>query len=73
MARRPSPERLDAAWRAATRNRLTGERVSPETANAWIAAWEAQAAVDGLERGSGYWETGWAWMAEQRQSRTRPL
>jgi hypothetical protein len=72
MSRR-SPERLDAAWRAATRNRLIGERISPETADAWIAAWEAQAAEDGLERGSAYWVVGWAWIAHQRQSRTRPL
>lgn len=30
---------------------LIGERVTPETADAWIAAWEAKAADDGLERG----------------------
>ena len=58
MSRQSTPERLDAAWRAATRNRLIGDRVSPETADAWIAAWEAQAADDGLERGSAYWEAG---------------
>jgi hypothetical protein len=25
------------------------------TADAWIAAWEAKAAQDGIERGSAYW------------------
>ena len=58
MSRRSTPERLDEARRAATRNRLIGERVTPEMADAWIAAWEAQAAHDGLERGSEYWPGG---------------
>jgi hypothetical protein len=72
MSRRSTPERIAEARRAATRNRLIGERISPETVDAWIAAWEAQAAQDGLERGAAYWEAGWAWIAEQRRSRVRP-
>jgi hypothetical protein len=68
MSRRSTPERLDDARRAATRNRLIGDRVTPETADAW----EAQAADDGVERGAAYWEAGWAWISEQRRSRTRP-
>jgi hypothetical protein len=43
----------------------------PETADAWIAAWEAHATQDGLELGAAYWEAGWAWIAEQRGSRVR--
>jgi hypothetical protein len=72
MARRPDPERIDQARRAANRNRLIGEGVTEETADAWIAAWEAQAAQDGLERGSAYWQAGVEWIAEQRRSRMRP-
>ena len=72
MSRRSTPERIDAARRAATRNRLIGERVTEETADAWIAAWEAQAAQDGLERGSAYWQAGWDWIAAQREHRVRP-
>jgi hypothetical protein len=72
MSRRSTPERIDVAHRAATRNRLIGERVTPETADAWIAAWETQAAHDGVQRGSAYWEAGWAWIAERRRSRVRP-
>jgi hypothetical protein len=72
VARRSTPERIDAARRAATRNRLIGERATEETADAWIAAWEAKAAQDGLERGSAYWDAGWVWIAEQRQHRVRP-
>ena len=72
MSRRSTPERLEAARRAAVRNRLIGEGVTEETADAWIAAWEAKAAEDGLERGSAYWQAGWDWIAEQRQHRMRP-
>jgi hypothetical protein len=72
MSQRSTPERIDEARRAATRNRLIGERMTPETADAWIAAWEAKAAEDGLERGSAYWEAGWAWIADQRRTRLRP-
>ena len=52
-----------------THNRLIGERVTEVTADAWIAAWEAQAAQDGRERGSAYWQAGWAWIAERRKTR----
>jgi hypothetical protein len=31
---------------------------SPETADAWIAAWETKAAQDGLERGAAYRRAG---------------
>ena len=72
MSRRSTPKRIDEARRAATRNRLIGDGASEATADAWIAAWEAQAAQDGLERGAAYWEAGWEWIAEQRRSRVRP-
>jgi hypothetical protein len=55
MSRRSTPERLDEARRAATRNRLILDGATEATADAWIAAWEAQAALDGLERGAAYW------------------
>jgi hypothetical protein len=72
MSRRSTPERIDEARRAGTRNRLIGDGATETTADVWIAAWEAQAAQDGLERGRTYWEAGWAWIAEQRQSQVRP-
>jgi hypothetical protein len=43
MSRRSTSERIDQAGRAATRNRLIGERVAEATTDAWIAAWDAQA------------------------------
>ena len=72
MSRRSTPERIDAARRAATRNRLIGEGETEPTADAWIAAWDAQAAQDGLERGSAYWQAGWDWVAEQLTNPVRP-
>ena len=72
MARRADPERIDEARRAATRSRLISEGVTETTADAWIAAWEAQAAQEGLERGSAYWDAGWAWISAQRRARKLP-
>jgi hypothetical protein len=72
MSPRSTPERIDQARRAATRSRLIGEGVTEPTADAWIAAWEARAAREGLDRGSANWEAGWAWIGEQRRSRVRP-
>ena len=69
ISRRSAPERIDTAHRAATRARVIGERVTPETADVWIAAWDAKAATEGLERGAAYRDAGWAWITEQRQSR----
>jgi hypothetical protein len=57
---------------AATRNRLIGEGATEETADAWIAAWEVQAAQDELGRGADYWDAGWDWIAGQRNVRKAP-
>jgi hypothetical protein len=72
MSRRADPARIDEARRAATRNRLKGERMTEATADAWIAAWDAQPVQDGLESGRVYWERGWEWIASERQRRVRP-
>jgi hypothetical protein len=62
MSRRSTPERIDAARRAAVLSRLTGHGMSVERAQDWIARWEAQAARDGVERGSGFWDAGVSWI-----------
>ena len=72
MSRRSTPERIDQARRAATRSRLIGEGMTEETADARMAAWVAEAAQEGLERGAAYWDLGWEWIAEERRSRVRP-
>ncbi len=69
MSRRSTPERIDEARHAATRRRLILAGVTEANADAWIAAWEAQAARDGLPRDGAYWERGWAWIAAERQAR----
>ena len=53
----------------ATRNRLIGTGLDEASADAWIVAWEAQAAQDGLQRDGAYWEAGWRWIAAERERR----
>ncbi len=72
MSRRSTPERIYEARRAATHNRLIGDGATEDAADAWIAAWHAQAARDGLEGGTDYWQGAWEWIATQRQHRVRP-
>ena len=72
MSRRSDPTRIDEARRAATRSRLIGEGATEATAEAWIAAWEAQATRDGLQRGVSYWAAGWEWIAARRHRRAKP-
>ena len=60
-----------AVW-PARRDSNLGEGVTEPTADAWMAAWEAEAAQDGLERGAAYWEAGWEWITEEREHRVRP-
>jgi hypothetical protein len=72
MSRRADPERIDVARRAATLGRLVGDGVPNETAEAWIAAWDEEAARRGVSRGAEYWDAAWAWIAEERQTRGRP-
>ena len=69
MSRRSDPARIDKAREAATRNRLIGTGLTEATAASWIAAWEAQAARDGIERGAVYWGRAWDWITEERASR----
>jgi hypothetical protein len=72
VSRRADPERIQAARRAATVERLVGEGELRTRAETLVAAWEAQAGQGGLERGSAYWDAGWAWIAPQRGRQDRP-
>jgi hypothetical protein len=67
MSQRSTPERIDAARRVATRNRLIGQGMSAERAEHWIARWEAQAAQDGRQRDGAYWDAAYRWIAMQRR------
>ena len=72
MSRRSTPERIEEVRHRATRNRLIGVGMTEETADAWIDAWAAQAARDGVERGAGYWDAAYRWISAERQHRVRP-
>ena len=72
MYRPSTPERIEEARHQATRSRLIGVGMSEETAEAWIEAWAAKAAQDGVQRGAGYWDAAWRWIAERRRTRVRP-
>jgi hypothetical protein len=72
MSHRSTPERLEVAWHAATRNRLIGEGMTEATADAWIVAWTDQPAAEGLEHGAGWWDRGYKWIISERQHRVRP-
>lgn len=70
MARRSDPERLYLAHRAGHASRLRSQaKLSEEQAERWLTAWEAEAALRGLDRRSGeFWARAWDWIAEQRGS-----
>lgn len=64
-------ERINQARRAAIRNRLISSGKDRAVAERWCDAWEAEAALQGLERGSGYWDAGKVWIDAQCAARKR--
>jgi hypothetical protein len=68
MARRADPARLEEARRAATRNRLIGDGVPDERADALIAAWDSEAARRELPRDVRYWDGAWDWIETRRRN-----
>ena len=44
-----------------------------DLAERWCDAWETEAALQGLERGSAFWDAGKAWIDSQCAARKRPL
>ena len=66
MSRRSTPERLHHARRSAIVERLVGDGELRDRAEALVAAWEAKADGDGLERDGRYWDAGWRWIAANR-------
>ena len=67
MSRRSTPERLQAARRAAALARLISDGELPDRADIWMARGERQAAQDGREPDSGYWEAKYRWIAARRR------
>lgn len=71
MTRRPDLENLYIAHRMGLAGRLRSKaRMGPDAAEQWITAWEAEAALRGLDRRSElFWRPAWDWIAERRDSR----
>jgi hypothetical protein len=68
MAPRRDPEREFVASRMGLLARVQGElRVSEETAERWLAAWDAEARSRGLDARSTWFDGAYEWIAEQRR------
>jgi hypothetical protein len=67
MSRRSTPERIDAAREAATRNHLIGEGMSEGRVDAALAAWAEHAARDGLPRDGSYWDAAYRFAVAWRR------
>jgi len=66
--RKPNPENIYLARRAATFSRLTRPGMPQERAEALVAAWEAEAATRGLVRHSAaFWEASDEWIEERHR------
>jgi hypothetical protein len=73
LPRRPDPQRINEARRAAIRNVLIDEyRMPAELADTWIASWEAEDDRRGTEPGSDYWTIGLVWIRERARPRRQP-
>ena len=64
MARRSTPERLDAAREAGFRRYLE-DAVGTGQAERLIARWEDEAVLRGLPRDEHYWDRAHAWLNER--------
>jgi hypothetical protein len=72
MIRRAVPLHIDETRHNALRDRLIESGLSDDMAERWLAAWEAEAARRGLDRGAVYSEQGERWIAEQRTADPEP-
>ena len=68
MAHKPNPARIYEARCAAIESRLTRTKVlTQEEAERWLAAWEDEAALLGLDRNNReFWGLGDQWIERQR-------
>ncbi len=67
-----APEREHMARRQAIRDQLIGTGQDPEVAERWCDAWEAEAALRGLDRTGDYWDAGKRWIDAQCAARKQP-
>ncbi len=72
MTDRTSPEHDHLTRRKAIRDQLIGSGQDPKVAERWCDAWEAEAALRGLERSGDYWDAGKRWIDAQCAVRRQP-
>ncbi len=73
MARRTNAVGIDQARRAAIRNAIMrGRGLDVDVAERWCDAWEAESALQGVERDRDFWQTGKAWIDAQCAARKKP-
>ena len=70
MARHSDPARIYGARRAAVESNLTGSGMPQGDAQLLLAAWEARAALSGMDRDDrDYWQAGADWIDTERRRR----
>jgi hypothetical protein len=73
MSRRADPERIFAARKAATIERLVADGVPRSMAEAWIASWESGIAdVDDVRQDPRFWESGYIFAHRQWELGDKP-
>jgi hypothetical protein len=71
MAEFGTVEHLYVVRRASLVKRLCAvARIGPEAADRWVAQWEFEATIRGLDRGSyEFWSPAWDWISWRRGGR----
>ena len=73
MSRSSDARRTHDAWKATVRDRLIDEqRLSSADAEAWLHAWDIEAARLGLVLDGDHWTVGSVWIREQRAKHRTP-
>jgi hypothetical protein len=73
MSHRADPDRIHQARRAAIRNAIMQDRgLDQDVAERWCDAWEAEALLQGRERGRDFWDAGKVWIDRQCSARKQP-
>jgi hypothetical protein len=73
VSRRADPERIFAAKKAATIERLVGDGIPRTTVEAWVESWEGGAAdIHDLRRDLDFWENGYQYVRREYDAGHKP-
>jgi hypothetical protein len=73
MSRPVEPNHAHLERRAAIRDIIMESRgLDRDVAERWCDAWEAEAALRGVEPGGAFWDDGKAWIDSQCAARRKP-